>query len=151
MAHAEKSARQPRFVYLLAVAHRRVQSAVAQEGEGFTAARAGLLLAMSPDKSTPMSVVGPLLDLAPPALSNLVERAVRAKLVVRKADEEDGRAWNLSLTASGRAARKIAVERARSLNARLCEGFSDQELSIIARWLTAVRDQFPTTNEEESA
>ena len=94
-----------------------------------------------------MAALGPLLDLAPPALSNLVERAVRAKPVARAPDASAGRAGKPLLPTSGRAARKLAVEHAQRLNARLSEGFSDRELEVVARWLTTVRDRFPPHEE----
>jgi DNA-binding MarR family transcriptional regulator len=138
----------PRLVYLLNVAHRRVQAFIQRSADGQTAARAGLLMALARDGGTPMAQLGRALDLAGPAISNLVERACRAGLVKRRPDPEDGRAWFIELTAGGLAARKDAVRDARALNDRLCEGFSDEELEVVARWLDAVRTKFPRMDDE---
>jgi len=136
-----------RFIYLLSVAHRRLHAAIVHDGDGQTAARAGLLMALSPERGTPMAQLGQALDLGAPGISNLVERAVRAKLIERVPDPADGRAWMIALTKTGLAKRKEAIEGARVLNARLCEGFSDDELAVVARWLEAVVHKFPKHNE----
>ncbi len=131
-----------RFIYLLNVAQRRVQAVIQASGGGQTAARAGLLMALSVDRDTPMARLGELLDLAAPAISNLVERAVQAGLIERRQDPDDGRAWMITLTRSGLARQREAIAGARELNARLCEDFTDAELAIVARWLEAVRGKF---------
>ncbi len=131
-----------RFVYLLNVAQRRVQGAVQAEGDGASAARAGLLMAISGD-GLPMGTIGRMLDLGTPALSGLIERMVRDGLIERRPDPADGRARIVALTDAGRAARARAIVAARRLNDRLTEDFSENELAIVARWLDAVRDRFP--------
>ena len=138
-----------RFVYLLNVAQRRIHAAIARDVEGQSAARAGLLLALSPERGTPMAQLGQALDLGAPGISNLVERAARARLVERVPDPADGRAWLVTLTKAGLAKRKEAIDGARELNARLCEGFSDAELDVVARWLEAVRHKFPKRDPNE--
>lgn len=138
-----RSARRPRFLYLLSVAHRRVQSAVQGEVDGATAARAGLLLALQADgQGTPMRQLGLQLDLGAPALSGLVDRMARDGLIERQADPADGRAWLIVLTDAGKTSRIEAVRSARLLNDRLCEGFDTAELAIVARWLEAVNTKF---------
>jgi DNA-binding MarR family transcriptional regulator len=150
----DKRARErPRFVYLLHVAQRRVHAAIQSSGDGHTAARAGLLLALSPDRGTPMAELARALDLGAPALSTLLDRAARARQITRVPDPEDGRAWIIALTRTGIAARTQAIAAARALNARLCEGFSDDELAIVARWLSATCAKFPRPhrpNDQES-
>lgn len=143
MASANLTRKRWRFVYLLNVAQRRVQHFIQSQSSGHTATRAGLLMALAPDRATPMGKLGSALQLGPPAISNLVERACKAGLVVRTPHPEDGRAWLVQLTPAGAKARKVAVVAARHLNAKLCEGFSDEELDTVARWLTAVQDRFP--------
>ncbi|PSJ39489.1 MarR family winged helix-turn-helix transcriptional regulator [Allosphingosinicella deserti] len=134
--------RGPRLVYLLNVAQRRVQAAIQGEGEGTTAARAGLLMAVG-ERGAAMAQLGPMLDLGAPALSGLIDRCMKAGLVERRPDPGDGRAWFVVLTEAGRKARVQAIEGARALNARLIEGFTDNEVEAVARWLEAVRDRFP--------
>ncbi|HEX7664022.1 MAG TPA: MarR family winged helix-turn-helix transcriptional regulator [Polyangiaceae bacterium] len=111
------------------------------KSKGSSPARAGMLMAIAPSGGTPMSEVAAALDIAAPALSNLVERGVRDGLIERRADPDDGRAWTLVLTPTGKTMRAQAVEGARTLNARLVEGFTRDELAIVARWLESTAER----------
>ncbi|HEY4243309.1 MAG TPA: MarR family transcriptional regulator [Kofleriaceae bacterium] len=133
----------PRFVYLLNVAQRRVHAWIQAGGDGHSAARAGLLMLLDRSRPTPAAAVQQALELGAPAMSALIARALEAGLVAREADPDDGRAWRLRLTAAGEAGRREAVRIARELDARLCAGFSAEELAVVARWLEATRDKFP--------
>lgn len=144
MTKPSRSKSQPRFVYLLNLAHRRVQAAIQAEGSGASAARAGLLMAI-PKSGTPMVELGRQLGLGAPALSGLIDRTIRAGLIERRPDPMDGRAWLITLTEDGLAGRRLAVESAKRLNAKLVADFSEDELALVARWLTAVGDRFPKT------
>jgi DNA-binding MarR family transcriptional regulator len=137
------SMRRPRFLYLLSVAHRRVQNAFQSEVDGATGTRAGLLMALQANgNGTPMRQLGLQLDLGAPALTGLVERMARDGLIERRADSADGRAWNIVLTDAGKTSRIEATRWARLLNDRLCEGFDTAELATVARWLEAVNTKF---------
>lgn len=138
------SARRPRFVYLMNVAQRRVQAAIQDDTEGKTAARAGLLMALRSDGS-PMAMkeLGTRLDLGASSLSGLLDRMARDGLVERHPDPADKRAWNIGLTETGKARRAEAARSARLLNDRLCEGFDEAELAVVARWLEAAALKFP--------
>ena len=67
----------------------------------------------------------------------------RDRLLARHADSDDGRATRLFLTDAGHAALKRARVLLRELNGKLCDGFSDEELDVVARWLHALEDRFP--------
>lgn len=133
-----------RFVYLLNVAHKRVGQWVQAASDGGTAARHGLLMAVRDDATgIPLGDVGRALDLGASALSGLVDRMHKSGLVERVPDPEDKRAFRLRLTPAGREARKAAVRRARALNDRLRDGFTDDELAVVARWLVSAAGKFP--------
>lgn len=137
-------ARDQRFVYLLNVAHKRVQQWVRATSDGGTAARHGLLMAVRDDDAgVPLGDVGRALDLSASSLSGLIDRMNRSGLVERVPDSDDGRAFRLRLTAAGREARKAAVRRAGALNEQLRDGFTDDELAVVARWLGSVSEKFP--------
>jgi DNA-binding MarR family transcriptional regulator len=138
------SARRPRFLYLLSVAQRRLQAAIQDDAEGRTAARAGVLLALKPDNSSlPLKQLGIQLDLGAPALSGLLDRMARDGLVERRPDAADKRAYNIVLTDAGVRLRAEVARSARQLNDRLCEGFDDDELATVQKWLEAVAIRFP--------
>jgi DNA-binding MarR family transcriptional regulator len=136
--------RRPRLIYLLSVAHRRVQAAIQGDVDGNTAARAGVLMALKADgQGLPMKQLGRQLDLGASALSGLLDRMGRDGLIERLADASDKRAWNIALTDAGKALRAEAVRSARTLNDQLCDGFDNTELAIIARWFSTVGTKFP--------
>ncbi|MCP4618008.1 MAG: winged helix-turn-helix transcriptional regulator [Bradyrhizobium sp.] len=138
-----------RLIFLLNVAQRRVQRVVAsQPPKGVTATQAGLLFVLGQRDGLLLGEAGAALDLGMPGISGLVERTVEAGLIEKRADPDDGRAWRLWLTPSGRRARERAKAAATELNAKLMEGFTEAEIDIIARWLTSVRKKFPKGENE---
>jgi DNA-binding MarR family transcriptional regulator len=90
-----------------------------------------------------MGEAGAALDLGPAGISGLVDRTATAKLVERRADREDGRAWRVWLTPKGRTALAHVKASAAEINAALTEGFTGAEIDIVARWLTSIQDKFP--------
>jgi DNA-binding MarR family transcriptional regulator len=138
-----------RLIFLLNVAHRRVQRFVAtQAPKGVTATQAGLLFVLGQRDGVLLGEAGAALDLGMPGISGLVERTVEAGLIAKRADPDDGRAWRLWLTASGRRALARAKAGAAELNAQLMEGFTDTEIEIVARWLASVQNKFPKGENE---
>ena len=113
-----------------------------------TAAQGGLLFVLGRRDGVLMGEAGAALDLGMPGISGLVERAVEAGLIEKRADPDDGRAWRLWLTAAGRRALVRAKAGAAELNARLSEGFTDAEIDIVARWLVSVQNKFPKGENE---
>ena len=134
-----------RLVFLLNVAQRRLQRHVAvRSGDsGVTAAQSGLLFVLGQRDGVLMSEAAAALDLNPPGISGLVDRMTAAKLIQRRADPEDGRAWRLWLTTAGRAALEQTKVELAKINARLTEGFSDADIEVVARWLASFQSKFP--------
>lgn len=132
-------------MFLLNVAQRRLQRHVAGRGgdSGVTAAQSGLLFVLGQHDGVPMSEAAAALDLNPPGISGLVDRMTAAKLIQRRADPEDRRAWRLWLTPAGRAALAQTKAELARINARLTEGFSDADIEVIARWLASFQSKFP--------
>jgi DNA-binding MarR family transcriptional regulator len=150
-AVATPTARQNRrFVFLLNVAQRRLQRWMAARAQdsGVTAAQSGLLFVLGQRDGVLMSEAGAALDLGPPGISGLVERMIAAKLIQRRPDPDDGRAWRLWLTPAGRAALAETKAGLVEINARLAEGFSEAELDVVARWLISFQTKFPKGEEQ---
>ena len=68
--------------------------------------------------------------------------------IEKRADPDDGRAFRLWLTAAGRKALVRSKAGAAELNRRLMDGFTEAEIDIVSRWLTAVQDKFPKGDDE---
>jgi DNA-binding MarR family transcriptional regulator len=144
MRNKDVAAKHHRLIYLLSVAQRRLQRWMAAQPENeVTPAQAGLLFILGKQDGILMGEAGAALDLGPAGISGLVDRTAAAKLVERRADGEDGRAWRVWLTSKGRTALAQAKAGAAEVNAALTEGFTGAEIDIVARWLTSIQDKFP--------
>ncbi|MGY3287969.1 DNA-binding MarR family transcriptional regulator/AcrR family transcriptional regulator [Bradyrhizobium sp. LM3.6] len=137
-------ARHHRLIYLLSVAQRRLQRwMAAQPSSEVTPAQAGLLFILGKQDGVLMGEAGAALDLGPAGISGLVDRTAAAKLIERRADREDGRAWRVWLTPKGRTALAQAKANAAEVNAALTDGFTSAEIDIVTRWLTSIQEKFP--------
>ncbi|MBN3789979.1 MarR family transcriptional regulator [Burkholderia sp. Ac-20353] len=135
-----------RLFFLLNLGQRRVQRWVDRKAETdarASAAQAGVLFYLAKQDGALIGEVGAALQLAPSAMTGLADRMARAGLLTRHYDSDDGRATRLFLTDDGHAALKKARVLLRELNDRLCDGFSDEELDVVARWLGALQQRFP--------
>ena len=135
-----------RLFFLLSAGARRVQRWIDAELAGMgglTQAQSGLLFFLGKDGGVLIGEAAQALDVAPSAMTGLVDRMERGGLVERRADPDDGRSQRLFLTQSGREARAQALHGLKELNTTLTEGFSEAEVDIIARWLAGLRTRFP--------
>jgi len=80
-------------------------------------------------------------------MSGLADRMQNLDLIERRRDEEDGRAWRLWLTDDGRVAAEHSKESLKEINTKLTEGFSEEEIDVVARWLSSLRERFPLIDE----
>ncbi len=140
-----------RLIFLLNAGHRRVQrwieGKMAAKG-GLTAAQSGVLFYLGERDGALIGEAADALDLAPSAMTGLIDRMTRAELVERQADPKDGRAMRLRLTAKGRAARQDAKAGLDGVNAHLTEGFTDEEIGVVARWLVSLQTKFPKGDQQ---
>ena len=144
MRNKSPEAKHHRLIYLLSVAQRRLQRWMAvQPASEVTPAQAGLLFILGKQDGVLMGEAGAALDLGPAGISGLVDRSAAARLVERRADREDGRAWRVWLTTKGRNVLVQAKTDAAAVNTALTEGFTSAEIDIVARWLTSIQDKFP--------
>ena len=135
-----------RLFFLLSAGSRRVQRWIDAELAGMgglTQAQSGLLFFLGKDGGALIGEAAEALDVAPSAMTGLVDRMERSGLIERRADPDDGRAQRLFLTDAGRAARTAALDGLKDLNATLTDGFSEAEVATIARWLSSLPARFP--------
>jgi DNA-binding MarR family transcriptional regulator len=130
----------PRFVHLLNRAQRALQRWIELRPEawaGISAAQVGLLFVLRARQGEPAAVgeIAAELGVAPAAVTNLSKRMQAAGMVERVGDARDARLTRLQMTAAGAAAGARAGEVLVELNARLSEGFTQEELQTVARWL----------------
>ncbi|WP_342740845.1 MarR family winged helix-turn-helix transcriptional regulator [Bradyrhizobium sp. B117] len=150
MRNKMPEARHHRLIYLLSVAQRRLQRwMAAQPSNEVTPAQAGLLFILGKQDGVLMGEAAAALDMGPAGISGLVDRSAAARLVERRADREDGRAFRVWLTPKGRTVLTQAKTEAAEINAALTEGFTAAEIDIVARWLTSIQDKFPRERDSE--
>lgn len=102
-----------------------------------------------PQKALTTGQLAQALDLAPSAVSGLIQRMESLDWVARHPCPEDGRTQRVWLRPAGQQLLPWLKQSTTRINARLTAGFSDEELQIVARWLTHVQ-QLDAPNEKES-
>lgn len=135
-----------RLFFLLSAGSRRVQRWIEAElasAGGLTSAQSGLLFFLGGEDGRLIGEAAEALDVAPSAMTGLVDRMERSGLVERRPDPDDGRAQRVHLTDKGREARAFALNGLDEINKTLTEGFSEAEVDAIARWLTSLQARFP--------
>lgn len=140
-------AQRPRLVFLLNSAQRRLQAWIgalhaqgAHEGQASpSAAQAGVLFVLARQDGATMGQLATELDLAPSAVSGLVQRLETLAWVQRRPCPEDARTQRVWLLASGLAQLAPLREALARINEQLTAGFTEAELQTVARWLTHVQ------------
>ncbi|GAB6937314.1 MarR family winged helix-turn-helix transcriptional regulator [Isoptericola variabilis] len=139
--------RPPRLVFLTTAAERQLRRWIARRGgahtagnggQGFGAPAAGVLLHLADHPGASIGEVTAALQASPAGASGLLARMERADLVRRRADPDDRRTVRLDLTPTGTAALDDVRTALAELNDRLSDGFTDDELATVSRWLEHV-------------
>ncbi len=148
-------AQPPRLVFLLNSAQRRLQQWVAAEQElaarsgdaAPTASQSGVLFVLQKSDGATMGELALALDLAPSAVSGLVQRMEALGWVQRRTCPQDARTQRVWFKPSGRAHLPALHQALARINTRLTHGFSEAELTAVARWLRHVQQASQTANE----
>lgn len=137
----------PRLIFLLNCAQRHLQQWIALQTEGAgqgetvvpTPAQSGVIFALARTDGATMGELALALDLAPSAVSGLVQRMEGLGWVARHACPDDGRTQRVWLQPAAQALLPRLLQATAQINQRLTEGFSEAELAVVARWLTHVQ------------
>ena len=139
----------PRLIFLLNSAQRRLQQwMTAQQawaadtggsGSAPTSAQSGVLFVLAKTDGATMGQLAEALDLAPSAVSGLIQRMEALHWVQRSPCPDDARTQRVWLQDAGRTQLPALKQALKRINARLYEGFSDEELHTVARWLRHVQ------------
>lgn len=137
----------PRLVFLLNSAQRRLQAWMGaqhaesiQEGQPSpSAAQAAVLFVLARQDGATMGQLATELDLAPSAVSGLIQRMEALAWVLRHSCPEDARTQRVWLQASGQSQLAPLRKALSRINAQLTAGFTEAELQTVARWLTHVQ------------
>lgn len=132
---------QPRFVFLLNHAHRALQRWIQKQPSAWTdisAAQVGMLFLIRSQGSVTVGEAASALQVAPAAITGLSKRMQAAGLIQRLTDDVDTRKICLTLTPAGEEASIKAKATLQDLNQQLSDGFTEDELEVVARWLGQV-------------
>ncbi|TDP47013.1 MarR family winged helix-turn-helix transcriptional regulator [Zavarzinia compransoris] len=135
----------PRLFYLLNRARHalfKAADAVLLERLDITGAQLGALFVLG---ETPDCTPGDLaerLDLNASAVTGLAERLERAGFIARRPHDDDRRVTLLSLTDAGRERVRASKPLMAEVNRRIVEGYSAEDVALIARFLDTTAQRF---------
>lgn len=137
----------PRLIFLLNSAQRRLQQFVAAEQDRAaragvavpSPAQSGVLFVLAKEDGATMGRLAQALDLAPSAVSGLVQRMEALDWVARRVDELDARTQRVWLLPAGGAQLPALRKALGRINERLNAGFTADELQTVGRWLEHVQ------------
>lgn len=116
--------------------HRRVRELL--DELGLFRGQAPVLRALWAQDGLTQSELTERLNRSPSTITKTVQRLEKAGFVQRGADDSDERISRVFLTDAGRAIQPAVEEVWKRLDRQLFEGFSAQELSLLADFLTRV-------------
>ncbi len=134
-----------RLFYLLNKARHRVYRVADQHCEeelDVSVTQLGALMVVAGDDGCQLKAVAQSLSLNNSAVTGLVGRMEQRGLLERHACAEDGRSTRLYLSDLGRQKIDGARPMIQALNDRMMEGFSDDEVTVILRFLNRLVDEF---------
>ncbi len=137
----------PRLIYLLNSAQRRLQQWMAVEQERLaragerapTPAQSGVLFVLAREDGAAMGALAQALDLAPSAISGLVQRMELLGWLERRPCDLDARTQRVWLRPDGQAQMPVLRKALALVNDRLADGFTEAELRTVGRWLEHVQ------------
>ncbi|MCT7357794.1 MarR family winged helix-turn-helix transcriptional regulator [Thalassolituus pacificus] len=134
-----------RLFYLLNSARQRVYKYADQKAEeslGISVTQLGALMLIATNEGCLLKDLAHSLNLNNSALTGLAARMEHNGLIERRACEQDGRASRLYLTLLGRSKIDSARPLISQLNAAMTEGFNEQEVQVILRFLNRLLNEF---------
>ncbi len=143
--------RPPRLFYLLNRARHALFKAADVdliETLDITGAQLGALFVLGETPGCTLGDLAERLDLNASAVTGLSDRLERAGFIARKPSETDRRVTNLFLTPAGKDRVRAAKPLLADVNARLCEGFSEEEIALVARFLDTTVQRFSRSSKE---
>lgn len=97
-----------------------------------------ILLNIDMENGTPSTQLGPKMGMEPTSLSRIIKNMEEEGLIIRKADESDGRKSIVHLTSLGLEKREIAKQVVIDLNEDVRKKISDSELQSFLKVLNTV-------------
>ncbi len=100
------------------------------------------LLALKKSNDCQMKDLARMLMLDKSAITGLVQRMIKENLVEKTVCKTDSRASQIRLTSKGRQMIDRGKPLIKQANALICEGFNEEELDTVSRFLNHITDIF---------
>ncbi|MEM8930766.1 MAG: MarR family transcriptional regulator [Acidobacteriota bacterium] len=146
----------PRLFLLLSRAHHAVKQRLEQETKsavGLTRLELAALWALHSEPGLGVQALARELYVDHAVVSRLSKQLFRKGVARRVADPNDRRRAPIELTDEGEAKAAIGLRMLDRANARIAEGFTDEEIAVVARFLKHLIDldeNQPTHREERN-
>lgn len=124
-----------------AVLYRHADTGI-ERAVGASAIQVSVLFALEHNPDASLQDLGRALGLNNSAMTGLVQRMQTAGLIERRPSAKDARAAVLSITPSGQAVAQQAKPLLKQLNHTLEDGFTEQELDVVLRFLKTTAQRF---------
>src|SRR5262249_28759363 len=95
-----------------------------------------------------LTTIAELLDLNKSAMSATAQRLERAGLVRREPDPRDGRGTRVHLTPKGEMVRGPSLPVIRRLTADITQGFGEDEVHTVLRFLNSILERYGADEQE---
>ena len=138
-------ARRHRLYHRLQIAAHGLEKAAdraLQAAGGITAAQAGVLTVVRNAGVASQRKVAQELDVNESAVTSMVGRLLKMKLLARERSDEDPRAWSLRLTTGGERTLNAVRTPFRSVNAVIESVLAEDEIALLADCLERLRNAF---------
>jgi DNA-binding MarR family transcriptional regulator len=139
------SAQKARLYHRLQIAAHRIQKAADRavfDAAEVTTAQAAVLAVVALHEPAPQRRVADELGLNESAVTAMVGRLLKLGLLDRVRDDEDARAWKLSVSEDGRAAMKRIDKPFRGINETIEKTLSEREIALLADCLARLAVAF---------
>lgn len=112
------------------------------QASGITTAQAAVLAVVAQQAEASQRSIANALHLNESAITAMVDRLMKLGLLSRRRSEQDGRVWQLQLTASGRDKTRQASTAFRAINRRIEAVLSDDQRDSLATSLHNLIEAF---------
>ena len=136
--------RPPRLFLLMSQAQHRLRKALDSTLEplGISNSQLPVLFLLEKNPGAMLKDVSESLQINASAITGLIDRMEAAGLVRRQPSAEDERVIHLFATSAGLAKAAAARPIIARLNSRLTQDFSEREIAVIGRFLSAIIERF---------
>jgi DNA-binding MarR family transcriptional regulator len=118
--------------------HKRARALL--ESLGLYQGQPRLLFALWHKEGQTQSELADRLRVRPATMTKMLQRMEEAGFVERRRDREDQRVWRVYLSEAGREVQAQVHQVWERLEAEALAGFSEEELIVLRRFLTQIRD-----------